>query len=106
MGFMKSERLSPFVDININGLSGARREWIAPLVTGEEFICWAFITYWRKKLKKTDKDIWIAQSVLLDKIIFPLFPGFKALDDKHLILTMEKYLLENNYNDEVSFLKS
>ena len=103
MAFMKNETESPFVDININGISGSRRGEMAAFVSDEEFICWAFLTYWRKRLKMTDTDNSMAKSIL-DIIIFSLFPGFKALDDTGLITTMKKYLIENNYHDEVKFL--
>jgi|ERR1035437_93176 hypothetical protein len=105
MAFMKDEIESPFVDIEIQGISNADMQELSTNVTFEELMSWAMLTYWRKKLKGTERDSHASKNYLLCPIILQSFPACKDKNEIDLYGFFEEYLKKNGYDMEVNYLK-
>ena len=105
LGFMNDEPESPFVDIHIEGIAGEQRRQLVNDISDEEFMCWAYISYWRKNLKGSAEDKNAAEEIFLNRIINPINPDFKDLSWEDQKQYMEEFLETKHYDSEVDFLK-
>lgn len=103
MAFMPNTKNAPFIDIHIENIPTGLLKEMYQKISGQEFIDWILITYWRKRRngESADSLFWF-----LNSYIIPVYPNNEMLIKKDPILFCEKNLEGRSYDAIISHLKN
>jgi hypothetical protein len=99
MGFMKNTEFAPFVDITIKNVPNAYLQKQYGAISGQDFIDWIILTYWRK-LKFQPPA-----TKLLDDMIIPILGEAQRQEIENRPDQVFSEFFQDRYPDEVKFLK-